>query len=165
MDAEAIADHARKLTRDGFVFRFSGMFLAVKEPESPEISRVRFTTKVVDFAAGEREEVPEPLGWEIFEIVKAPGNPYPDRISVGRARNCDIVMHDASVSKLHAHLRVRSGGYDLVDLESQNGTRVNGATITAHEPHGLAVGDEIHFGVVLAQFVDGGRLYDLLQFD
>src|SRR4051812_43525910 len=63
----------------------------------------------------------------VLLVRKAEGNPYPDRISVGRARNCDVSIRDPSVSKLHAHFKVRDGGgYELVDLDSQNGTCVNG---------------------------------------
>jgi hypothetical protein len=39
-----------------------------------------------------------PRAVENFACVKAPGNPYLDRISIGRAANCDIVLRDASPS-------------------------------------------------------------------
>ncbi len=165
MDTEEIAEHARRLTRDGFVFRFANLFLAVKEAgDEPEVSKIRFETKVVDFASGGKGAAPV-IGWEIFEVVKAPGNPYPERISLGRARNCDLVMRDSSVSKLHAHFRVKmGGGFELVDLESQNGTRLNGVTLLAHQPHAVGAGDEVQFGAVVAKVVDAGGLYDLLNY-
>ncbi len=161
MDTEAYAEHARRLTREGFVLRFPGLFLAIKE-EQPEVSKIGFETAVVDFQSSELHEEREEL--EVFAIAKADGNPYPDRISVGRARNCDLVMRDPSISKLHAHFRVREGGFDLVDLDTQNGTRINGAPLAPNQPHPINIGDEIAFGIVRALIVDAGRLYDLFQF-
>jgi FHA domain len=161
MDAEAFADLARRLNRDAFVARLPGVFLALRE-EAPDVSKIGFQTAVVDFRSDKLKEEEDP--WEILAIAKASGNPYPERISVGRARNCDVVMRDPSISKLHAHFRVRPGGYDLVDLESHNGTRVNGAPLAPHSPHPVQIGDELQFGVIRAELVDAGRLYDLLQF-
>lgn len=163
MDSPAYAEHARRLTREGFVLRFEGLFLAIKE-ETPEVSKIGFSTAVVDFQSSSLSKSHDDE-IEVMPIVKAAGNPYPDRVSVGRARNCDLVMRDPSISKLHAHFRRRDGGgFDLVDLDSQNGTHVNGARLAAHTPHPLTIGDEIVFGVLRAMFVDAGRLYDLLQF-
>jgi hypothetical protein len=162
MDSAGYAEHARRLTREGFVLRFSGLYLAVKE-DAPEISKIGFSTAVVDFEASSLNKSHDDEV-EILAIVKASGNPYPDRISLGRARNCDLVMREPSISKLHAHFRLRDGGFDLVDLDSANGTHVNGAKLAPHTPHPLTIGDEIAFGVLRAMFVDAGRLYDLLQF-
>ncbi|HZS41256.1 MAG TPA: FHA domain-containing protein [Polyangia bacterium] len=161
MDGEGYAELARRLSREGFVLRFPGLFLAVRA-EAPEVSKIGFETAVVDFRDDHLKEARDE--WEIFRVAKAAGNPYPDRVSVGRARNCDVVMRDPSISKLHAHFRAREGGWDLVDLESQNGTRVNGAPLAAHQPHPVSVGDAIQFGIMSAELVDAGRLYDLFQF-
>ena len=99
----------------------------------------------------------------MLEIIKAPGNPYPDRISVGRARNCDVVMRDPSVSKLHAHFRVGPMKLELVDIDSQNGTRVNGRALAPHQPQVVEAGDTILFGNVTTRMVDAHMLYDLLR--
>jgi pSer/pThr/pTyr-binding forkhead associated (FHA) protein len=101
---------------------------------------------------------------EILEIKKAPTNPYPDRISIGRARNCDVVLKDPSVSKLHAHFLIRRAGSELVDLGSQNGTCVNGAPLDRDRAHSLRFGDVLLFGNLAAKFVDAALLYDLVKF-
>ena len=98
---------------------------------------------------------------EIFACVKAPGNPYLDRISIGRAPNCDIVLRDASVSKLHAHIAsVGGGAYAITDNRSHNGTLVNGSRLI-DQPQTLRFGDSLQIGTVVAKFVDAGLLYDL----
>jgi len=45
---------------------------------------------------------------------------------IGRARDCDIVVDDANVSRRHAELRHEGSAFWLVDLDSTNGVEVNG---------------------------------------
>ena len=68
-----------------------------------------------------------------------------DNITVGRVEDNMIQIDDASVSSHHAEL-VRDGDdYILRDLDSTNGTRLNG---TAHTEGRLKDGDEITFGKI-----------------
>jgi hypothetical protein len=71
-----------------------------------------------------------------------------ERISIGRSPSSDIVLHSKLVSKLHASLHVApTQEYcGLVDMESTNGTFVNGRQLTPHQEYRLADGDEISFG-------------------
>jgi hypothetical protein len=48
------------------------------------------------------------------------------RVVIGRSKECDIQIHDSNVSRQHAELRQEGTAYWLVDLESTNGTEVNG---------------------------------------
>jgi hypothetical protein len=48
---------------------------------------------------------------------------------VGRHPGCDVVLDDPSVSRRHALLRFRDGTWILRDLESTNGTRLNGCDV------------------------------------
>src|SRR5256886_16735528 len=52
-----------------------------------------------------------------------------DPISVGRDPKSDIVLDDRRVSRRHAEVRLRLGRYTLYDLQSTNGTFVNGRRI------------------------------------
>jgi len=49
---------------------------------------------------------------------------------LGRSPECDLVMPVPSVSKVHAEVRWEDGRWWLVDLQSRNGTYVNGQKIT-----------------------------------
>jgi pSer/pThr/pTyr-binding forkhead associated (FHA) protein len=62
---------------------------------------------------------------------------------------CDIVVSDPAVSRRHAEIRRRDGQFVVVDLDSTNGTRVNGAGV---KDRVLADGDEIRVGSVSVRF-------------
>jgi FHA domain-containing protein len=49
--------------------------------------------------------------------------------TVGRSRDCDVVLEDAGVSRRHAELRPGSDGWTVADLGSTNGVRVNGTQV------------------------------------
>jgi len=49
---------------------------------------------------------------------------------IGRALDNDIVVADASVSRHHASIEYRNGGFVLRDLTSQNGTWIGGQRVT-----------------------------------
>ena len=162
MDTDTLAELAQSSTRDEFVSRQPHSFL-VLEQALVEEADVGFSTQVVDPVSLRRSTVRRPQNIEVLAVVKAPGNPYPDRVSVGRARNCDIVMRDPSVSKLHAHFRMGGANLELVDIDSQNGTRVNGRALAPHQPAQISNGDTILFGSVSCKLIDASALYDLLR--
>lgn len=64
-------------------------------------------------------------------------------LSIGRAPGSSVLLTDVSVSRDHARLLRKGGGYVLKDLESGNGTFVNGQPI---KTTALNSGDEIGFG-------------------
>jgi len=62
---------------------------------------------------------------------------------VGRGGNCDLVIRDLAASRQHLQIRKVATGYECRDLDSSNGTRVNGEPIDVHQ---LVDGDEIRIG-------------------
>ena len=66
-----------------------------------------------------------------------------DRVVLGRSRECDIRVPDGNVSRRHAEIVREEGTYLLVDLDSTNGTDVNGRPVTRRA---LADGDTIRLG-------------------
>ena len=70
--------------------------------------------------------------------------PLPDgEATVGRDPTNVVAVVDPSVSRKHCLLRCEEGRYQIKDLESRNGTLVNGKTI---KEHWLEHGDEIATG-------------------
>jgi hypothetical protein len=50
-------------------------------------------------------------------------------IVLGRSRDCDVVLADTNVSRRHAELVRHGGGFVLRDLDSTNGSMVNGRRV------------------------------------
>lgn len=67
-------------------------------------------------------------------------------LTIGRDPACDLCIVDASVSRRQAQIVRQQDGYYITDLESSNGTHVNGNPLTA--PHVLALGDVVRFGSI-----------------
>ncbi len=65
---------------------------------------------------------------------------------VGRSSKSDIVLQDPFISGRHARFRHSGDTYFLEDLNSKNGTFVNGTKIDGPIP--LRSGDRISFGLV-----------------
>ncbi|MBT8451377.1 MAG: FHA domain-containing protein, partial [Deltaproteobacteria bacterium] len=63
-------------------------------------------------------------------------------LTVGRVQGNDIVLAKRNVSKQHARLKLENEQAVVVDLNSTNGTWVNGRKITAAQP--LKQGDKIY---------------------
>jgi pSer/pThr/pTyr-binding forkhead associated (FHA) protein len=72
---------------------------------------------------------------------KVPASGAPIRI--GRAPECELVLRDSRVSRRHARLAARDGVLVLTDLDSTNGTRVNGHRVSEVV---LGAGDRITIG-------------------
>ncbi len=69
---------------------------------------------------------------------------------LGRSRECDCVLNDPNVSRRHAELRRGStGDWQIVDLGSTNGVKVNGRSVDSSR---LSPGDEVIVGTVRFAF-------------
>ena len=64
--------------------------------------------------------------------------------SIGRAKACDVVISDISVSRFHAVLSKRSTGWMIFDTNSTSGIRLNGKKIEKKSI--LKDGDSLLFG-------------------
>ncbi|HEY2441078.1 MAG TPA: DUF3662 and FHA domain-containing protein [Solirubrobacteraceae bacterium] len=74
----------------------------------------------------------------------------PAGVTLGRSRQCDVMVDDPNVSRTHAEIRPRGGSWVLADLNSTNGSRLNGRRLQG--PEVLKPGDEIELGTTLLTF-------------
>jgi uncharacterized RDD family membrane protein YckC len=81
------------------------------------------------------------LGWGSRRIALPAGEHV-----LGRSRDSDVVVRDATVSRAHALLAVAGGRVTVQDLGSSNGTLVNGEPV--REETELAAGDQLRLGRV-----------------
>lgn len=74
--------------------------------------------------------------------------------TIGRQDDQDVSIDATAVSRQHAEVRRTGHGYLLADLDSRNGTFVNGERL-GEDPHPLRDGDEIVIaGVETLRFID-----------
>jgi hypothetical protein len=66
-----------------------------------------------------------------------------DELTIGRHETCDVVLSGRGVSRQHARVFFRDGSWMLQDLESTNGTTVNGVRVGRYE---LRPGDRLLLG-------------------
>jgi hypothetical protein len=74
----------------------------------------------------------------------------PAGVTLGRSRQCDVVLSDPNVSREHAEIRPRGGSWVLSDLGSTNGSCINGRRID--RPEVVKPGDEIELGQSVIRF-------------
>jgi hypothetical protein len=67
----------------------------------------------------------------------------PRELLVGRSSRCDVVISEMSVSRRHARLICRDAKWVLQDLDSTNGSHLNGRRVGRCE---LRPGDELYLG-------------------
>jgi hypothetical protein len=90
----------------------------------------------------ERSSVREPRALLLIDgkrlVVGANG------ATIGRSRQCDVVLADPNVSRQHAEIRPHGRSWVLTDLGSTNGCLVNGRRIEG--PEVIKRGDRIELG-------------------
>jgi hypothetical protein len=110
----------------------AGIVIPTAAPPMPDIEVIARITLV----NGTRE----------IPLIFKPGG---KRLNVGRASDNELMLNDASVSKIHAALMMSSEGTLLVaDTGSTNGTYINGRRIAYGESRLIEDGDVIGFGDV-----------------
>jgi hypothetical protein len=100
---------------------------------------------------------PEPEALALFAFQGGPryGQELPVTrpvVMVGRAAGSDLLLEDDSVSAQHARLEFDAGAWRLTDLESTNGTAVEGVRLAPHVPTPIHAGMHVRFGGVSMLF-------------
>ena len=73
-------------------------------------------------------------------------------VTVGRGAGCQVAIDDDSVSAQHARLEYDLGGWRLTDLNSTNGTAIEGVKLAPDVPTPLPYGATVRFGGVKLHF-------------
>ena len=74
-------------------------------------------------------------------------------LSVGRSKECDVRIDDRYASSLHARVFSREGRFFVEDMNSTNGTLLNGATLQGEAE--LVDGDAVQIGDTVFRFEVG----------
>src|SRR5262245_23590076 len=79
-------------------------------------------------------------------VVSTHTLPELGEVRIGRARENDVQIIDASVSRVHAKIRIDDSGVTIEDMSSANGTRVRGTVIEAGTPVPVVLGEVMDLG-------------------
>jgi hypothetical protein len=116
--------------------------VVLRRPESPRPARPSMREQT-------SERMPLTLArtsCHVLPICKRSEVSFLHHVSVGRARNHDIVLRHRSVSKFHAWFEITPGGLFVKDCESRNHTFVNEERVPDRAE--VRAGDTVKFGSV-----------------
>jgi len=99
------------------------------------------------------------LGWKLKIVYSEDGGsfvegdiiPIGSKLTIGRNKNNQMVLPSQSVSNYHAIIYFEDGRYMLEDLNSTNGTFINGVMVSKKS---LQPGDEISISQTLLLVTD-----------
>ena len=91
---------------------------------------------------------------EVAELVSPTGRRYPinGTITIGRLPECEVTVDDPAVSRRHARISHDGADFTVEDLNSTNGVRVNGHSVSRAT---LRPGDELDLGGARFTFSPG----------
>lgn len=157
-----LAEELEKRSEQGFREKYPHPFLVVRysppdDPEEVELQTVE--TQLEDFSP-EKERKPI---IKVVPLVKTQRNAFKSKITLGRARNNDLILRASKVSKIHAAFVVGKDKWRLLDMGSVNGTVVNGDRIEKNQSVELNNGDLITFWRFVFEFQDLDSFVDILR--
>ena len=137
-----------------------GVALAAGEQASGDSTTLTFVPGELETDLDEEVRIsPEELegGRAVLVVKRGPnaGSKFfldADGIAIGRHPDSAIFLDDITVSRRHAEIRRKDGGFALQDVGSLNGTYVNRERV---EKSVLRPGDEIQIGKFRLVFVTG----------
>jgi pSer/pThr/pTyr-binding forkhead associated (FHA) protein len=117
-----------------------------REPRPTARAAPEDSTRVVS-----RSEAAPARSAAVLRVVRCPddslvGRPFAvgtEDVTLGRDASCTVSLPDADVSRQHARIVRTGNSHVLVDMESTNGTRVNGEPVSEVT---LRDGDEVAVG-------------------
>jgi pSer/pThr/pTyr-binding forkhead associated (FHA) protein len=172
MDAAAHYRHLLTLGRDEFLASAAPAVLVRYRRQEPDLSVTGTKTLTFDQDLGDTVDAatlggkvpPEPTEMELYPLAKKPGASFPDRITIGRTTNNDVVIADPSVSRLHAYVR-EANGWVVADAGSKNGSWLGDALLEPRREAALPPGAMVRFGDVQFTFYRSSDLFELLGGD
>jgi hypothetical protein len=155
-------DRFAKLERPHFIAQHPNPFLVQATGESTKLDPKRRNDLTTDRLVLEKPR--KALHEAMLVAPLVPRDLDADRVTIGVATTCDIVLDDASVSKRHAWFSENaSGTWTITDADSSAGTQVNNHPLAPGEPRALVSGDRITLGYVDLMFLAPDGFHDLVR--
>jgi len=138
----------------------NAILVAQRRLRGEDFGELDFETRILPALVGPQTPSPEPQGWLIQETGDDLGSLFPlgHRSEIGRLTVHDVPVPDMAASRDHAIIEYSPAErrHVLTDLDSRNGTFLNGAQVI--KPHPLNPGDRIQIGSTIFRYVAGGGI-------
>ncbi|MEI6561188.1 MAG: VanZ family protein [Verrucomicrobiota bacterium] len=116
----------------------------------PLTSRPKYAEQILCTLQGEDVETRSQVCFEVQDRLQ---REHGGRLILGRSSGAaQLCVKNTSISGQHLSLNFRNGKFEVEDLDSSNGTRVNGRRLVPFKPVPIADGDRIEAGEVLLHF-------------
>ena len=148
-----LVEDLEKRGEDAFRHRYPHPFLVLRysPPDDPEeVDLQTVETQLSDF---DHKEKRNPI-IKVVPLAKSNRNAFKSKITLGRAKNNDVILRVAKVSKIHAAFVVGKDQWQLMDMGSVNGTVVNGDRLEKNQSVKLDSGDIISFWRYVFEYQD-----------
>ncbi|MFP2930309.1 FHA domain-containing protein [Pyxidicoccus sp. 3LG] len=141
-----------------------GPFALVQRPPSEASAAVLAPTRMASPEEIEQGMLSLLFEFEHLRVATLPPLHATDRLRIGRRMDCDLLVDDASVSKMHAELRWNEAQQrcTVQDLGSTNGTFLNAQTLGGRAAV-LRDGDILSFGNVQFWYLLTKTLHERLR--
>ncbi len=93
---------------------------------------MNFTDYVLRYRQGEG-------GWQVYDLLS-------ENTLIGRGEDNDLILDHREVSRHHLRIRFQDDVFKIVDLESSNGTRLDGVLLVPQIPSPLRPGQIVEVG-------------------
>lgn len=162
-----LAEMLEEQGEDGFLHSHSHPFLIlVYRPPLPskEVGVSTEKTLSTDLFKATQNPVKHKKNMQAVPILKTNRNAYKSKITVGRAKNNDIVIRARKVSKIHATFIPKDRDrFQFMDMGSSNATIVNGTQLVEKEPILVESGDRIAMWRYIFEFIEPRPLIRILR--
>lgn len=118
-------------------------------------------TSVFSFKEGEAPTAGNLATAVVVPLTPTHKNLHEDQVLLGRALTNDIRLVSNQISKVHVRFELDEGKWQIVDLGSSNGTRLNGLKLEADRAYFLRDGDELILGDIVILYLDAEGLLDM----
>jgi hypothetical protein len=148
-----LVEQLEKRGEDRFRLKYPHSFLVLRyspPDDSEEVDLQTVETKLSDF---DHEDKRKPIV-QVVPLEKSNRNAFKSKITLGRAKNNDVIIRAAKVSKIHAAFVMGKDDWQLLDMGSVNGTVVNGERLEKNQSIKLSSGDVISFWRYIFEYHD-----------
>jgi hypothetical protein len=148
-----LVEQLEKRGEERFKHKYPHSFLVLRyspPDDTEDVDLQTVETKLSDF---DYEEKRKPVV-KVVPLEKSNRNAFKTKITVGRAKNNDVIIRASKISKVHAAFVVGKDDWQLMDMGSVNGTVVNGERLEKSQPVKLGSGDMISFWRYVFEYHD-----------